>query len=215
MGRATGMGPAIMKGAELIGALCRCADSLFNTTTTPESASLALHAASILAGMPRAPDTELVVAASRAHMAGDNGNLGLAHCLAMALETELDISHDLAVGVLMPRVIRFNAPIAGDVIKRLAVALEVEPEDHDPEQIAAGIEAALFDLYDKTGFPRYFDPEDFDPNLIPDMAMAAGRGLYGEGYLETPPTGQTLIPSPNRRRATISEGEELFERCFV
>ncbi len=208
-----------MMGAELIGALCRCADSLFNTTTTPESASLALNAASILARSARdgADDesADVVMAASRAHMASDNSNLGLAHCLAMALETELDIGHDLAVGVLMPRVIRFNAPIAGDVMKRLAAALTVDPGDHDPEQIAIGIETALFDLYDKTGFPRYFDPEDFDPNLIPDMAMAAGRGLYGEGYLETPPTRQTLIPSPNRRRATIREGEELFERCFA
>lgn len=211
-----------MIAAELVGALSRCADSLFNTSSTPDRSAQALEAAAVLAPLARAMDQEVrgaadefLMAASLAEKAGQAGNLGLAHCLALALESELDMSHDLAVGVLMPRVIRFNGAVAGENMGRLAVSLGVETEDGDPEHIAIRIEAALLDLYDQIGFPRFFDPNDFDPHLIPDMAMAAGRGLYGEGFLETPPTRQTLIPSPNRRRATIREGEELLERCFA
>lgn len=207
-----------MMAAEWVRALCRGADSLFNATTTPANSSLALEAITILArsahGEPQAL-SELSRAAAMADEACNDGNLGLAHCLAGALESELDMSHETAVGVVMPRVIRFNAPVAGDMMPRLAVALGVRTGGDDPELAAIGIEAAILDLYDEIGFPRYFDPQAFDPDLIPDMAMAAGRGLHGEGYLETPPTRQTLIPSRNRRRATIREGEELFERCFI
>jgi alcohol dehydrogenase class IV len=144
-----------------------------------------------------------------------DGNLGLAHCLAGPLETLLDMEHGLAVGVLMPRVIRFNAPVAGAMMSRLAAALGVETSSGNPEQDAIQIEKGVFELYREIGFPKFFDAHFFDPGLIPEMAMAAGKGIDGEGYLETPPTRQTLIPSRNRRRATILEAEELFEQCFA
>jgi len=47
------------------------------------------------------------------------------------------------------------------------------------------------------------------------MAMAAGRGLHGDGYLETSPTVLILIPSHNKCRATIREAGDLFEQCFA
>lgn len=212
-----------MIAADLVGALSRCADSLFNATTIPENSSSALEAASELARsahaavIDREPQAlnDLRLASSKADRACHDDNLGLAHCLAWALETELGLGHGLAVGVIMPRVIRFNAPVAGGMMQRLAAALGVETQNDDPEQAAVGIEAAMFDLYDEIGFPRFFDSQAFDPELIPDMAMAAGRGRRGEGYLETPPTGQTLIPSRNKRRATIHEAGELLAQCFV
>jgi alcohol dehydrogenase class IV len=197
---------------EIVDPLCRCIDSLFNATTTPKTTEAALEAISIMA---RPTPNDGGKAVSLADAAGDGGNLGLAHCLARALEVELGIGHDLAVGVITPRVIRFNAPVAGDMMPRLALALGLETEDEDPERVAIGIVATIFSMYEVIGFPRFFDPHDFDPDLIPDMAMAAGRGLHGEGYLETPPTLQTLIPSRNKRRATIREAGELFEQCFA
>jgi alcohol dehydrogenase class IV len=212
-----------MMASDVVGALCRCADSLFNATTTDANSALALDAASVLARAAHAAviDNEpqsvndVRMASSMADRACADGNLGLAHCLSRALEDELAMDPSFAVGVIMPRVIRFNAPIAGATMDRLAASLGVQDRSDDPEQSAIGVAAALFDLYNKIEFPRFFEPADIDPDLIPAMAMAAGRGLHGEGYLESPPTRQTLIPSTNRRRATIREGEELFERCFA
>lgn len=197
---------------KIVSALCRCVDSLFNTTTTPETTEPALGAISMIIQSALKDISEPV---SLAENAGGGANLGLAHCLARALEIELGISHGLAVGVVMPRVIRFNAPVAGDMMARLASAMGLEKSDDDSEQAAIDTEAAIYAFYGDIGFPRFFDAHDFDPALIPDMAMAAGRGLLGEGYLETPPTRQTLIPSCNRRRATIREAEDLFEQCFA
>ncbi len=209
--------------AQLAGALCCCADSLFNNSTTADSSTLALDAASVLVRNARAavndkvPQavTDVHAASLMADRTCGAGNLGLAHGLAGPLEIELDMEHGLAVGALLPRVVRFNAPVAGPMMADLAAALGVENTTGDPEQDAIKIETSLFEIYRGIGFPKYFDARMFDPELIPEMAMAAGKGINGEGYLETPPTRQSLIPSPNRRRATIREAEELFEQCFA
>ena len=98
------------------------------------------------------------------------------------------MEHGLAVGALMPRVVRFNAPVAGPMMADLAAALGVETTTGDPEQDAFKFETSLFEIYRRIGFPKYFDARMFDPELIPEMAMAVGKGINGEGYLETPPT---------------------------
>jgi len=141
-----------------LSALCRCLDSLFNTTTTSKASEAALVAISMIARSGLAPSgdnaPETLTLTERA---GEGGNLGLAHCLAGALEVELGMSHDLAVGVITPRVLRFNAPVARDMMPRLSLALGLEPNDADLEEAAIGIEAAIFSLYDGIGFPRCFD----------------------------------------------------------
>ena len=215
--------PQSVSAVALVDALTHCMDSYFNTTTTPLTEALAFEGARLLIASARgsviAKDrhamADNLLGAAMANMACGNAKLGLAHCLSLPMESGLDLTHGIGVGVLMPRVLKFNAPVAPEKVFRIADAWGVKAGGRDLAAVVGEIEAAFYRLFDNIGFPKYYDPRIVDPALIPELAMEAGRGLYGEGYLETPPTQGTLIASPNLRRATIREGEELLEQCFA
>jgi alcohol dehydrogenase len=59
-----------------------------------------------------------------AGLAIENSMLGAAHAMANPLTAKFGITHGQAVGVMMPHVIAFNAPVAGDAYCELFSAVE-------------------------------------------------------------------------------------------
>lgn len=104
-----------------------------------------------------------------AHLAGaaiENSMLGATHALANPLTAHFDLTHGLAIGVMLPHVIRYNSSVAGQLYGRLAADLGLCPTD-DPqaaEQIAnlvrrftviAGVPVRLADCnVDRSQLPR-------------------------------------------------------------
>lgn len=215
--------PSSVGAQATVDALSHCIDSLFNHSTTALTAGLALHAAAELRRVARSsifdhePQAmaDHLLASSMANMSCGNARLGLAHCLSLALEANLDLLHPIGVGTLAPRVMRFNAEVAPDRLRTLATALgaKVEPSASAAQVADAAYEAAL-GFYDEIGFQLTFTSENVPQAQLPMLAMEAGKGLYGEGYTESDPNRDTLIATPNARAATIAQGEEILSACF-
>jgi alcohol dehydrogenase class IV len=100
-----------------------------------------------------------------AHLAGaaiENSMLGAAHALANPLTGLCDVVHGVAVGMMLPHVVRFNsrgghAPYS-DLIK-------------DPEQLAARIESLL----DAGDLPRTLRAAEVPEERLPELAKMAAE----------------------------------------
>ena len=112
-----------------------------------------------------------------AHWAGaaiENSMLGATHSLANPLSAHFDIVHGVAIGVMLPHVIRFNATVAGPLYAELANDIGL-CDHHDPEA-AERLAVFICGLARDAGLPTTLAECDVDPDLIPVMASeAAGQ----------------------------------------
>jgi alcohol dehydrogenase len=89
---------------------------------------------------PYAPSASTILAARGnmllgSHLAGaaiENSMLGATHALANPLTAHFDVTHGLAIAVMLPHVIRFNASVVGAEYGRLAADLGICEID-DPQ----------------------------------------------------------------------------------
>ena len=68
-----------------------------------------------------------------AHLAGaaiENSMLGATHALANPLTAHFDVTHGIAIGVMLPHVIRFNASVVGPYYGRLASDVDLCAADN-------------------------------------------------------------------------------------
>jgi alcohol dehydrogenase class IV len=215
--------PQYVNAVATIDALTHCMDSLFNTTTTPLTQALALEAMRIIVANARASVLEKdpqamadhLLASAMANMSCGNAKLGLSHTLSLPMESGMDLTHGVGVGVLMPRVLRYSAQFAPERMAPIGAAWGLGEADGGAEAIAERVEQAAYALFDEIGFPRYYDPADVDPANVASIAMEAGRGLYGEGYAEANPGRDTPIATFNLGTTTIARGEALLAQCWA
>lgn len=100
-----------------------------------------------------------------AHLAGaaiEQSMLGAAHACANPLTARLGITHGVAVGVMLPHVVRFNCANGGNPYAALC---------DDPERLARRIETLLA----AGRLPRRLTDCGVPENLLPDLAMEAAR----------------------------------------
>lgn len=106
-----------------------------------------------------------------AHLAGaaiENSMLGATHALANPLSARYNLTHGVAIGVMLPHVVRFNGPVAGAFYAELLASQHVSEA---PRQLAA----LLSELVRLAGLPqrlREFEIPDSDlPALAADAAL--------------------------------------------
>jgi alcohol dehydrogenase len=58
-------------------------------------------------------------------MAIENAMLGVCHSCANPLTAHYGVTHGVAIGVMLPHVIRFNGPFVGDLYAELVLELEM------------------------------------------------------------------------------------------
>ncbi|MGD9853992.1 MAG: iron-containing alcohol dehydrogenase [Planctomycetaceae bacterium] len=111
-----------------------------------------------------------------AHWAGaaiENSMLGAAHSLANPLSAHFDLTHGVAIGVMLPHVIRFNAPAAGGLYGELAADVGLcEPDD---PQAAEQLATFVRDLTELAELPGTLAACGVDASLIPTMATEAAK----------------------------------------
>lgn len=116
-----------------------------------------------------------------AHLAGaaiENSMLGATHALANPLSAHFDVTHGLAIAVMLPHVVRFNAQTAGGLYGELAADARLCAAD-DPR--AGGLLAAhLAELTGRAGLPVRLSDCGVDRTGIPQMAAEAAQQWTGQ-----------------------------------
>lgn len=115
-----------------------------------------------------------------AHLAGaaiENSMLGATHALVNPLTAHFGVTHGLAIGIMLPHVIRYNAAVAGSLYGRLAedAGLCAARDPDAPAQLAAAVAGMVRDW----GLPMSLAACDVDPTMIPQMAQEAAKQWTG------------------------------------
>jgi alcohol dehydrogenase len=117
-----------------------------------------------------------------AHLAGaaiENSMLGAAHALANPLTAHYGITHGLAIGIMLPHVIRYNSTMVGSAYGRLAADIGLcDVEDPDAgELLAATIERYVAQAGSPGGLNE-FDVELARLTTLADEAAEQWTGKF-------------------------------------
>lgn len=120
---------------------------------------------------------EMLIGANFAGTAIENSMLGATHALANPLTARFDTTHGLAIGVLLPHVIRFNAgavaPLYGDLAGDLDLCDRKNPEA--PLRLAD----YLMGLFAEAGCPTTLGQCGVDADSLPALAEIAAKQWTG------------------------------------
>lgn len=135
-----------------------------------------------------------------AHLAGaaiENSMLGATHALANPLSAHFGLTHGIAIGVMLPHVVRFNAPVVGDLYRDLVSDLGQTATDG----IDAGHRLATYleSLVVEWGLPTTLQQCHARAELIPTLAAEAAKQWTG-----------TFNPRP----VSVDSLQELYQCAF-
>jgi alcohol dehydrogenase len=99
-------------------------------------------------------------------------NTGAVHALSYPLGGRFHIAHGVANSLLLPHVIRFNAPAAPERYAEVALALGVEPGENTAATAERGVET-LARLSRDCGVPQTLSEIGIPRDAIPAMAKSA------------------------------------------
>ncbi len=179
--------PAGVTAASGIDALSHAVESYVTTRRNPVSQMFSRRAWRLLASSFPAVIAEPDHLPARgamllgAHLAGaaiENSMLGAAHALANPLTAHYGITHGLAIGIMLPHVIRYNAETVGSAYGRLAADIGLcDVEDPEAGDLLAGtIEQFVAD----TGSPAGLDEFDVPPSQLTMLAAEAAEQWTGK-----------------------------------
>lgn len=111
-----------------------------------------------------------------AHWAGaaiETSMLGAAHSLANPLSAHFDLTHGVAIGIMLPHVIRYNAAAVNGLYGELAA--DVGLCESDDPQAGEFLAAFVRELTELAELPTTLAACDVDESLIPTMAVEAAK----------------------------------------
>jgi alcohol dehydrogenase len=111
-----------------------------------------------------------------AHYAGvaiENSMLGAAHACANPLTAHYGLTHGIAVGVMLPHVIRFNATVVGDLYGDLA--RDVGMINGDRGAGAEALARRVTSLLSSAGLPTTLSECGVSSGIFPVLAEEAGQ----------------------------------------
>jgi alcohol dehydrogenase len=117
----------------------------------------------------------MLLGAAFAGTAIENSMLGAAHSMANPLTAHFGTIHGQAVGMMLPRIVRFNAelPEATEAYREMALAADlVDRRASDADAVDALIRA-LESCLQAAGFPESLAAAEVDKSAIPGMAGEA------------------------------------------
>jgi alcohol dehydrogenase len=111
-----------------------------------------------------------------AHLAGmaiENSMLGACHACANPLTAHYNITHGVAIGILMPHVVRFNAPVVGPLYGDLAH--EASMVNGDTDAAAEAVARRFLDLMNLAGLPTHLADWGVSRGILPVLAEEANQ----------------------------------------
>jgi alcohol dehydrogenase class IV len=120
----------------------------------------------------------VLLGANYAGCAIENSMLGATHALANPLTSQYKITHGIAIGIMLPHVIRFNSRVVSELYGELANDLQLCSVD-SPEA-GAVLADYVTDLVQKSGLPGNLRELDVDPHRFGDLAEEAKSQWTGQ-----------------------------------
>ncbi|HEY8548718.1 MAG TPA: iron-containing alcohol dehydrogenase [Vicinamibacterales bacterium] len=133
-----------------------------------------------------------------AHLAGlaiEHSMLGAAHACANPLTARYGTTHGVAVSLMLPQVVRWNAAAVGNVYAEL-IATGDQPPANPGERLATRLES----IARTCGFPATLREAGVDPDALPSLAEEAAAQWTG-----------TFNPRPLTREAAL----ELYRLSYA
>jgi alcohol dehydrogenase class IV len=143
-------------------------------------------AESVDAADPLEARAECLLAAWLAIYALTNVGAGLSHAIGHQLAAQFDMMHGVTSAVMLPHVLRFNAPVVGERILRLAEPLGVEVEGLATEEACARVIdalAALIASLERFGVPHTLESAGATK---PELELVADLVLHDMGAAVNP-----------------------------
>jgi alcohol dehydrogenase len=172
--------PRMVTAVTGIDAVAHAVESFVCTKANPLS-----RMASLAAWRHLEPNFERVLAAPAdldarsamlvgAHFAGtaiENAMLGICHSCANPLTAHYGITHGVAIGLMLPHVIRFNAPAAGDLYAELVA----ETGTNNGEPAAEILAKRVAELVRAAGLPGSLKECGVSEGILPLLAHEANQ----------------------------------------
>jgi alcohol dehydrogenase len=190
--------PSAIAGIAGIDAISHAVESYVTTRRSPVSQMLAREAWRLLES--RLPEVVSDTGESEseseswsgmllgAHLAGaaiEQSMLGAAHACANPLTARFPLPHGVAVGLMLPHVVRFNAAHVGPLYDELRLAA-------DPTGAPALLEDRLCELRSVAGLPERLRDCDVPRSSLPELAAEAER-QWTAGFNPRPLTRADLL----------------------
>ena len=121
--------------------------------------------------------SEMLLGSALAGLAIENSMLGAAHSMANPLTAHFGIAHGIAVGLVLPHVVRFNAKSdeARGEYARLATQLTGSGRGEDENESVERLTAAVAGAMRLGGVPPDLKTAGVNEQLLPDLAAEAAR----------------------------------------
>jgi alcohol dehydrogenase class IV len=117
---------------------------------------------------------QMLIGSNISGLAVHLSSIGAAHSMANPLTKHFNITHGIAVGMVLPYVMLFNAPAQAKKYKQIAFALGVRPEEgEDDESIGKKGARKLRSLLNELSLPPNLAKMGVKEDLIPTMAHEA------------------------------------------
>src|ERR1700730_10614757 len=100
-------------------------------------------------------------------MTCNNWYLGLAHAIGSALSGHCHVPHGVAIGLLLPKVVEFNAAVRPEKAARIAECLGVQGSS---EELTNQAGPAVAQLVEEIGLPTRLSQVGVTEEKLPDIA---------------------------------------------
>ncbi len=186
--------PAMVTAVTGIDAVAHAIESFVSTAATPASRLFSREGWRLLAnGLPRvfadgddaAARADVQLGAAWAGLAIENAMLGAAHAMANPLTAMYGVVHGQAVGLALPHVVRFNAPVCGEAYSEL---LAIGGIDFDSQAAGDHFAPWLESLLDTAGLHRSLESLGIaspDVSSLATMAAIQWTGGFNPRPLRT------------------------------
>src|SRR5437588_10591535 len=128
-----------------------------------------------------------------AHLAGsaiETSMLGACHACANPLTAHYGLTHGLAIGIMLPHVIRYNAEVVSDLYSELAG--EAGLLDGDRSVAAEALAKRIISLMQAAGLPTSLSVCGINPGIFPVLAEEAAEQWTGR-FNPRPVTQKDLL----------------------
>ncbi len=175
--------PALVTAVTGIDALTHAVESFVSTRRTPLSQAFSREAWRLLESnfeqVLRAPGDVnarglMQLGANLAGLAIENSMLGAAHACANPLTAHYGLTHGIAVGILLPHVIRYNSPVVG------GLAHETGLVNGDGATAGEALARRITDLMRGAGLPTRLSACSVSPGIFTVLAEEAAQQWTGK-----------------------------------
>jgi alcohol dehydrogenase len=144
-----------------------------------------------------AAQSEMLLGAHFAGMAIENSMLGAAHACANPLTATYGITHGIAVGLMLPHVIRFNSQVVDELYAGLldAAGISARPSSG----FGGWLSERIVELKAEANLPQRLREYNIERSTLPELAQAATSQWTGKF---------------NPRAAAAIEFLQLYEAAF-